>query len=82
MVCLEPGCHLPADLIDTFTLPSTGGPVLHGVWQCVARHRLWGDRRLEPLMDSHAVLVRELVALGILVAVLIGAAVALAIWDR
>jgi hypothetical protein len=33
-----PGCAQPAEVLDTFTLPSTHGPAPHVRIGCVARH--------------------------------------------
>lgn len=35
-----PVCGLPADVIDRFTLDSTGGPVPHLRTRCLAGHAL------------------------------------------
>ena len=41
-----PQCHVPAEITDRFTLPSTDGPVAHVVVGCVAGHhfRMPADR--------------------------------------
>lgn len=33
-----PECGAPAEIVDQFVLPSTGGPVEHVKVQCVSRH--------------------------------------------
>jgi hypothetical protein len=41
-----PGCAVPAEIADRFTLPSTDGPVEHVVVDCAAGHhyRMAADR--------------------------------------
>ena len=36
--CPEPGCDLPAEVVDTYVLDSTSGPVTHVATACLARH--------------------------------------------
>jgi hypothetical protein len=36
--CPEPSCQAPADVVDRFVLPSTGGPVAHVKTFCVNGH--------------------------------------------
>lgn len=36
--CPEPACDAPAEIVDRFALPSTGGPVEHITVLCLHRH--------------------------------------------
>lgn len=38
--CPEPGCDLPAELVDVWVADSTSGPVLHVETRCPSKHRL------------------------------------------
>jgi hypothetical protein len=38
LVCPEPACEAPAEVIDEFTLPSTSGPTAMVRTFCVQRH--------------------------------------------
>jgi hypothetical protein len=37
--CPEPGCEMPAEVVDRFALPSTDGPVEHVALRCLDRHQ-------------------------------------------
>jgi hypothetical protein len=37
--CPEPGCGMPAEILDRYTLPSTDGPVEHIAVRCIDRHQ-------------------------------------------
>lgn len=37
--CPEPGCYLPAEILDRTVLESTDGPVEHARVACVGGHR-------------------------------------------
>ncbi len=38
LTCPEPGCDAPAEVLDRFALPSTGGPVVHLRTRCANHH--------------------------------------------
>lgn len=38
--CAEPDCTMPAEVVETFTLESTDGPVSHIVTCCLVKHHL------------------------------------------
>jgi hypothetical protein len=37
--CPEPGCRMPTEVLDRFTLVSTDGPLEHIAVRCVDRHQ-------------------------------------------
>ena len=37
--CPEPGCGMPAEILDRYTLLATDGPVEHVAVRCVDRHQ-------------------------------------------
>ncbi|HZC73708.1 MAG TPA: hypothetical protein VE442_23655 [Jatrophihabitans sp.] len=37
--CPEPGCYLPAEILDRFVLESTDGPIEHASIACLGGHR-------------------------------------------
>jgi hypothetical protein len=37
--CPEPGCGMPAEVLDRYTLLATDGPVEHIAVRCVDRHQ-------------------------------------------
>jgi hypothetical protein len=38
VLCPDPGCGSPAEVVDRWTLESTDGPVAHVTTRCVCRH--------------------------------------------
>jgi hypothetical protein len=40
IACPEPGCGVPAGVVDRFALPSTDGPVVHVRTWCLEGHGL------------------------------------------
>jgi hypothetical protein len=37
--CPDAGCHLPAEIVERFTLTSTGGPLEHVAVRCLDGHQ-------------------------------------------
>jgi hypothetical protein len=38
IICPEPGCSAPAEIVDRFVLSSTSGPVEHVQTRCLNQH--------------------------------------------
>lgn len=54
--CPQEGCGAPAEVLDSWAMPSTAGPVEHGRLVCLSGHRFFMPlpRRIGPSADTSA----------------------------
>jgi hypothetical protein len=54
--CPQEGCGAPAEVLDSWSMPSTAGPVEHGRLVCLSGHRFLMPlpRRIGPSADTSA----------------------------
>ena len=51
--CPQPGCELPAEMLDRAVLDSTDGPVEHARVMCLAGHRFFLPTAMLPDGADH-----------------------------